>query len=163
MIVRHGRAESFAEEDHLRRLTARGRQDARAGGEWLAGQGIVATYALVSSAVRTRQSWDALAEGCGSGIEPRVEDAAYSADAHTAMDLLRTSPADAEVVMYVGHNPTVASLAQLLDDGHPEPEAFRAMSSGFPAGAIAVLEVGGAWSELGEASGHLVAFHVGRS
>jgi phosphohistidine phosphatase len=161
--MRHGRAESFAEEDHLRRLTARGRQDAGEAGEWLAREGIVATHAFVSSALRTRESWQAVAERSGCTIEPRVEDAVYSADAYTAIDLLRTSPEEAEVVLYVGHNPTAASLAQLLDDGHPEPEAFRAMSSGFPAGAIAVLEVGVPWSELDEASGHLVAFHVGRS
>ena len=36
VVVRHGRAESFAEEDHARRLTERGRRDAAALGEWLA-------------------------------------------------------------------------------------------------------------------------------
>jgi phosphohistidine phosphatase len=157
--MRHGKAESFADEDHHRRLTVRGRGEARDGGEWLARQGIVPTHALVSSATRTTESWEALVEGSGCAIAPLVEDAVYSADAHTAMDLLRTVPEGAEVVLYLGHNPTAASLAQLLDDGNPEPEAFRAMSSGFPAGALAVLEVGVPWSDLEEATGHLVAFH----
>ena len=45
------------------------------------------------------------------------------------------------MVMFVGHNPTAASLAHLLDDGDPDPDAFRAMSAGFPPAALAVLEV----------------------
>ena len=160
--MRHGKAEAFAAEDHARSLTSRGRAEARSGGAWLADQGIVVTHAFVSSATRTRESWEALVEGSGCTVEPRVEDAVYSADAPTAIDVLRTSPEEAEVVLYLGHNPTAASLAHLLDDGEPEPEAFRAMSAGFPTGAIAVLEVGVPWGNLGEATGHLIAFHAGR-
>ena len=94
--------------------------------------------------------------------EPRIEDAAYTADTDTAVDLLRTAPADARMVIFVGHNPTAASLVHHLDDGDPDPDAFRAMARGFPPGALAVLEVAVPWSELGAATGHLAAFHVGR-
>ncbi len=159
--MRHGKAEAFAAEDHLRRLTDRGRRQATAAGEWLAEQGIVPTEAFVSSATRTRQTWRALVAGSGTPAEARVEDAVYSADADSALDVLREAPADSEVVLYVGHNPTAASLAHLLDDGDPEPEAFRAMSAGFPTAAIAVLEIAVPWAEMGPATGHLIAFHVG--
>ncbi len=159
--MRHGKAESFAPEDHLRALTPRGRQDAVAVGRWLSATGIVPTHALVSSATRARDTWEGVAQGCGSAIEARVEDAVYSADADSALDLLRGLPGDAEVVVYVGHNPTAASLVHLLDDGDPDPEAFRALSAGLPPAAVAVLEVGTPWADLAEASGHLVAFHVG--
>jgi phosphohistidine phosphatase len=71
-------------------------------------------------------------------------------------------PTDAQVVIFVGHNPTAASLVHHLDDGDPAPDAFRALARGFPPGALAVLEVGVPWSELGNATGHLAAFHVGR-
>jgi phosphohistidine phosphatase len=160
--MRHGKAEAFATEDHRRRLTERGRREATAAGEWLAEQGIIPTDAFVSSATRTRQTWKALVAGNGTPAEARVEDAVYSADADSALDVLRQARPEAEVVLYVGHNPTAASLAHLLDDGDPEPEAFRAMSAGFPTAAIAVLEVAVPWSELDTATGHLVAFHVGQ-
>ena len=65
-------------------------------------------------------------------------------------------------MLYVGHNPTAASLAHLLDDGDPDPDAFRAMSAGFPTAALAVLEVPVPWAELAAATGHLIAFHVGK-
>ena len=158
--MRHGRAEAFAREDHQRRLTEKGRREATAAGEWLAAQGVVPTDAFVSSAVRTRQTWEALVAGTGTPAEARVEDAVYSADAESALDVLREAPAEAEVVLYVGHNPTAASLAYLLDDGDPDPEAFRAMSAGFPTAAIAVLEIHVPWAELDVATGHLVAFHA---
>jgi phosphohistidine phosphatase len=161
--MRHGKAEAFAPEDHRRRLTDRGRREATAAGRWLAEQGFVPTHAFVSSATRTRQTWDALVAGSGATAEPRVEDAVYSADADSALDVLRDTPADAEVVLYVGHNPTAASLAHLLDDGDPDPGAFRAMSAGFPTAAVAVLEISVPWERLDVATGHLVAFHVGRT
>lgn len=159
--MRHGRAEAFAEEDHRRRLTERGRHDVASAAAWLAGRGVLPTHAFVSSAVRTRDSWDAFVEGSGCSVRPRVDDLVYTADADTAIDLLRTVPEDAEVVLYLGHNPTAASLAHLLDAGDPDPEAFRRLSAGFPAAALAVLEIEVPWADLGEATGRLVAFHAG--
>jgi phosphohistidine phosphatase len=162
VILRHGKAEAFAAEDHLRQLTDRGRRSAVAAGEWLAVHGMVPTHAFVSSAVRARDTWEAAAEGSGSVAEARIEDAVYTADADTALDLLRTAAPDAQVVIFVGHNPTAASMTHVLDDGNPEPQAFRTLARGFPPGALAVLEVTVPWSELGPATGHLVAFHVGK-
>ena len=160
--MRHGRAEQFAAEDHQRRLTTRGVREARGAGEWLVDRGLVPTHALVSSAQRARDTWDGLAEVTGLGIEPEVDDAVYSASPESALDLLRATPADAEVVLLVGHNPTAASLAHLLDDGDPEPEAFRLMSAGFPPAAVAVLDVHVPWAELDTATARLVAFFPGR-
>ena len=162
IILRHGQAESFASEDHQRRLTDRGRRTSLATGEWLARRDMVPTHAFVSSAVRAQETWEAVVEGSGATADIRVEDAAYTADADTAVDLLRTAPADAQVVIFVGHNPTAASLVHHLDDGDPVPDAFRALARGFPPGALAVLELAVPWSELGNATAHLAAFHVGR-
>lgn len=161
MVLRHGKAESFAEEDHRRSLTDRGRHDAEAAGVWLAEHDLVPTHALVSSAVRARSTWEAVATGSRATAEPEVADAAYAADADTAVDLLRASPEDAEVVLIVGHNPTAATLAHLLDDGDPDPDAFRSLSAGFPPAALVVLSVGVAWADLAAGTCHLVAFHVG--
>jgi phosphohistidine phosphatase len=120
------------------------------------------THAFVSSAVRAQETWEAVVEGSGASAETRVEDAVYTADPDTAVDLLRTAPRDAQVVVLVGHNPTAASLVHLLDDGDPEPNAFRGLARGYPPGALAVLEVGVPWAELGPATGHLAAFHVSK-
>lgn len=163
LIVRHGKAEAFATEDHRRRLTDRGTAEVEAAGRWLVERGLAPTHALVSSSARTMETWATLASVSGSDIEPDPSDAVYTAGPDSALDLIRAVPADSEVVMYVGHNPTAASLAHLLDDGHPDPEAFRRMSSGFPTSALAVLDVHVPWSELDAATARLVDFHGGHA
>ncbi|KQT94604.1 hypothetical protein ASG49_07070 [Marmoricola sp. Leaf446] len=160
MVLRHGRAESFAEEDHVRRLTARGRRDATAVGEWLSGAGVRPDAALVSSAARTRETWDLLAAALPEAPEAQVRDDLYSASADTVLDVLRAVPDDVTTLVYVGHNPAVASLAQALEDGEPDVEAFVALSRGFPPGAAAVLQVPVAWSELDAAGARLADFHA---
>jgi phosphohistidine phosphatase len=161
VIMRHGKAESFATEDHRRRLTRRGTREVHAAGQWLAAEGLVPTHAFVSSAVRTQDTWAGLVATTGAGIEPVFSDAIYTAGPDSALDILRGTPDDAEVVLYVGHNPTAASLAHVLDDGDPDPEAFRAMTAGFPTSAMAVLDVHVPWAELDAASARLVAFYPG--
>lgn len=160
MVVRHGRAESFADEDHARRLTGRGRRDAAAVGEWLAGSGVRPDAALVSSAARTRETWDSVAAALPEAPEAQLRDDLYTASADTVLDALRAVPDHVTTLVYVGHNPTVASLAQALEDGEPDVEAFVALSRGFPPGAAAVLRVPVAWSDLDAAGARLVDFHA---
>jgi len=120
------------------------------------------THAFVSSAVRALATWERVAHGARSTAEVFVEDGLYTAGPDSVLDSLRTAPEDASVLMYVGHNPTAASLAHVLDDGEPDPAAFRAMSEGYPTAAMAVLEVGVAWADLNAATARLIAFHVGQ-
>ena len=75
---------------------------------------------------------------------------------------MRETADDVAALVVVGHNPTMAYLAQLLDDGTGDEEAGQQMATGFPAGAVARFEVTGAWADLDLASARLVAFHVGR-
>ncbi len=162
VIMRHAKAEPFSAEDHARTLTARGRRDAAEAGLWLAGRGIVPDCAFVSSSVRTVDTWEALAHGARSSAEVRVEDSIYSASPEATLDVLRTAPLDSQVLAYVGHNPAAAYLAHMLDDGEPDPAAFREMSEGYPTAALTVLEVRVPWAELDVATCHITAFHVGR-
>jgi phosphohistidine phosphatase len=161
VIMRHGKAEAFAAEDHRRRLTERGAREVYAAGQWLLAQDLVPTHAFVSSAVRTQDTWQGLVAATGASCEPVVDDAIYSAGPETVVDILRGAPEDAEVVLYVGHNPTAASLAHLLDDGDPDPEAFRGLTTGLPTSALAVLDVHVPWAELDTGSARLVGFHPG--
>jgi phosphohistidine phosphatase len=163
--MRHARAESFATDDHARRLTGRGRRDALEAGQWLAAHGLVPDRVLVSSAVRAVATWQAVAEGLGtpSATADSVEDALYGARAEDGLEALRAVPEEVDCVLYVGHNPTVFSLVHLLDDGNADPDAFRAMSVGYPPCAMTVFELDVPWAELGEGTGRVVAFHVGQA
>src|SRR4051812_25496488 len=63
VLMRHAKAVQSGPSDLERQLTDRGVVDATEAGQWLAGRGIEPHQALVSSAVRTQQTWEAVNEG----------------------------------------------------------------------------------------------------
>lgn len=165
VLVRHAQATPFAETDHARPLTERGRGDARALGRWLAatlGDDAGPGAALVSDAVRARQTWELLAAAAGWEATVEPQRAVYEAGPAALLDLVRGVDEGARSVVVVGHNPTLGVLVQLLDDGTGDPDAVTATLAGHPTAGAAVVEVPGPWGELAEAAAVLRAFHVGR-
>jgi phosphohistidine phosphatase len=162
VVIRHAKAEQDGPTDFERPLAERGRRDAAEAGSWLAAQGVVPDHALVSAALRTEQTWAALASAAGWTLEPELDRGLYTAGPEAAFDIIRLVPAEASTVVVIGHNPTIAYVAQLLDDGTGSPEAAAEMIGDFPTSAVAVFAYDGAWSDLGEGTARLEAFHVGR-
>ncbi|MDH2415752.1 histidine phosphatase family protein [Nocardioides sp. CER19] len=156
VIVRHAKAEAYGATDHERPLTERGITAAAQAGTWLAGRGVTPDRAVVSDAVRTRQTWEAMAAEAGWTLEPELDSSLYEADAETALDVIRGLEDDVTTTVVVGHNPTMAYLAQVLDvEG-----ASQLAATGFPTAAVAVFEYDGPWADLAEASTRLVDVHV---
>jgi phosphohistidine phosphatase len=160
--MRHAKAEQSGASDYERELTDRGVVDATQAGEWLATRGVEPDHALVSAAVRAQQTWEAVNEGGGWDLEGNFEEALYEAGTESALDLLRATDDHVGTLVVVGHNPTIASLAALLDDAEGDEEAGNEMALGFPTSALAVFSYDGDWADLDEASARVVAFHVGR-
>ena len=164
LVLRHAKAEPFAESDHSRRLTERGRQSAHDVGRHLRERDLLPDYALVSTATRTRETWAEVAEGAGaSATRVSFDDALFAGSADAALDALRAAPEDASTVLYVGHNPTAEYFCHLLDDGEGDPSAVSEMLHGFPPAALAVLEVAVPWTDLAAETGRIVGYYVGRS
>lgn len=161
--MRHAKAEQAAATDLERELLDGGREDAAEAGSWLARHGISPDHALVSAAARTRQTWEALAAAAGWVLDAAVDRGLYTASPETALDLMRLTPEGAETLVVVGHNPTVAYLAQLLDDGEGDVAASNEMAMGYPAGAVTVMEYDGEWADLDAGTARVMAFHVGRA
>jgi phosphohistidine phosphatase len=162
VLMRHAKAEQSGPTDFERQLADRGLVDATEAGQWLAGRGVEPDAALVSAAVRTEQTWDSVNEAAGWDLEATLEEALYEAGTESALDLVRQTEEGVSTLVVVGHNPTMASLAQLVDDGDGDDEAGNEMALGFPTSAVAVFSYDGEWAELDEAGASLVAFHVGR-
>jgi len=161
-VMRHGKAEQAGRTDFEREIAERGRVDSADTGSWLADQGFVPDLALVSAARRTVGTWESVAAGGGFDVEPRLSQVLYGAGPETCLDLVRELPSDATSVILVGHNPTMAYLASLLDDGEGDPAVSAEMMSGYPTSAVALFEYDGEWADLAEAGVRLVAYHVGR-
>lgn len=162
VVIRHAKAEQAGPTDFERELAARGRADSAALGAWLAARGVVADHALVSAATRTQQTWAEVAGAAGWTIDAELDRGLYAAGPETALDILRAAPDDAGTLVVIGHNPTIAYLAQLLDDGEGDSDATNEMATGYPTGAVALLEYAGSWADLDEGSATLTAFHVAR-
>lgn len=161
VVMRHARPEQVAATDHQRPLSEGGRDDAAAVGRWLAAQGIIPDRALVSDALRTRETWAAVCAAAGWAIEADFDRSLYTGGEDTVCDLLRDLDETAHTVLVIGHNPTMSTVAMLLDDGEGDPEAGNELAvSGYPAGAVALFEYAGSWPDLAHYTATIRAFHV---
>jgi phosphohistidine phosphatase len=163
IVMRHAKAEPFASSDRARRLTDRGLAAALDMGTYLRDRRLLPDYAVVSSAVRTRQTWAAVVETSGvTGCEVSFDDAVFNGSAEVVLEALRAVPPTAGTVMFVGHNPSAAFVCHSLDDGDGDADAVAALLQGFPPAAMALLEVSVPWDQLGPATGRVVGNYVGR-
>lgn len=163
VIARHAKAEQSGPSDFERPLSDRGHRDGAATGRWLAEQGVTPDAAFVSAALRTRETWAVVARAAQWGLVPEFDEGLYAAESDTVMDLLRLQDDEVATVIVVGHNPTMAYLAQMLDDGEADPSVGEAMVADFPTSAVAILGYDGPWADLELGSSRLLGFHVGRS
>lgn len=162
VVMRHSKAEAGGPSDHERALADRGRADAEEAGRWLREQGVAPDAALVSDALRTQETWAAVAGGAGWELEPDFVAALYAAGPDAAIDLVRETDPDVGCLVVIGHNPTMAYVAELLDDGDGDADATTALiTRGLPTSGLAVFEVPGEWTTVGAGTCHLRAFHVG--
>jgi phosphohistidine phosphatase len=163
IVLRHAKAEPFAASDLSRTLTDRGVASARDVGAHLREHDTLPEYAVVSSAVRTRETWDAVVQTSGLvGCQVSFDDAVFTGSPDVVIEALRAAPEDAGTVIFVGHNPTAAYLCHYLDNGDGETEAVSELLQGFPPAAVAVLEVSVPWADLGAETGRVVGYYVGR-
>lgn len=162
--MRHAKAEPYGPTDHERRLTARGRGSALEAGRHLREVDLVPEVALVSSSVRTRETWAAVAEGSGAP-EARATflETLFAGGPEEVIEAVQAVPEGVGTVLYIGHNPTATFLAHLLDDGEGEASAVSGMLRGLPPGALVGLEVVVPWADLAAETGRVVDFHVGAS
>ena len=76
--------------------------DATEAGQWLANRGIEPDLALVSAAVRTQQTWEAVNEAGGWDLEGTPEDSLDAAGTESALDLIRETEDVIRTLVVVG-------------------------------------------------------------
>lgn len=162
ILVRHSEAGSGS-PDEERELTDGGWEDAREAGRWLHEFGIGVDETFCSTAVRARQTCEAVWDGGCSEADVRVDSRVYNASAQRLLDVIREADQDANVVMVVGHAPGIPYLTSILADGEGSDQAHDALAHGYPTTGIAILSYSGHWSELGPATARLERFHVARA
>lgn len=150
VLLRHAKAEAAgALDDRLRPLALKGRRQAGEVGASLHAAGLVPDLVLVSSAVRTRQTWDLLRGALGLGSDAaRLSDELYSAGVRSLVAVLRELDGDPGCVLVVGHEPTVSQTASALAGPGSDDAAVARVRVGVPTATYSVLDLAGPWGDL---------------
>lgn len=161
LLMRHGKAEEGSgKPDHDRVLAKRGVRQGELAGAWLREQGLVPDLVICSTAVRTRQTWDAVRRGGARAEYVEYRRPVYQGGAESLLETIREDAGDSSTVLVVGHNPTMAETTTLLSDGDGSAQAHEALAGGFVTSGIAVLRYSGEWPDLEFGSCKLERFHV---
>lgn len=114
ILMRHAESgwDNPLQPDHDRTLNDRGRRAATGVGAWLAEHGYLPDEALVSSATRTRETWNRLAAQLPCAPEAEIVSALYNAAAAQMLRILRA--AGGARTLLIGHNPGISELAAIL-------------------------------------------------
>ena len=120
LILRHGKAENFADSGHDkdRRLVRRGEENAKYMGKQIKDHMKKPDLVLVSSATRTQETASFVMKALGD-IPVVTEDRIYNADGETLWDIITDYAHDDKTVLIIGHNPGLIILMYMLmdDDG----------------------------------------------
>jgi phosphohistidine phosphatase len=148
ILLRHAKSDwSGHEADHDRPLAKRGRRQAPEAGRWLATHVDRIELAVVSTAKRSRTTWDLVSAELGERPETRHEDGVYAADVGELLDMVRSLDEDLGTIVLVGHNPGLEELAETLTGGRVP----------MPTSALAVIRLDGPWASAGRGRGVLRA------
>lgn len=160
LLLRHAKSswDDEAADDYDRRLSGRGRKNARALAKYLQASGFHPAMVLCSAATRTRETF-AILESSLEGIPVSFEAELYEATKHDLLTRLRRLDSHLESVLLIGHNPGLERLAAALCNGHGHPIALARMTEKFPTGTLAVLNADMAdWAALEDGSCRLAEF-----
>ena len=141
ILLRHGKAEpeSSSGEDFDRHLAPRGQAESAEMAARLADLGFLPDVVLVSTAMRTRETW-AAAEPHFPKAKARFDDELYHADSGAVRHAAAQAGASAGTVMVVGHNPGLQELAvRLLTEGAAPASLISRAARQFPTAAAAVF------------------------
>ena len=147
ILLRHAKSDwSAGLPDRRRPLNSRGRRQAPATGEWLAGEFDEVDLAVVSVATRAQMTWRLVSAELDPLPEVIDAEAAYTFDGQELLDIVEDLPESVSTVVLVGHNPALEELMEIAT-GRVVP---------MPTSAVAVLRFH-QWADIGAGAGTVVA------
>jgi phosphohistidine phosphatase len=160
VLLRHAKAKQpDGGSDANRALTARGHADSSAAGAWLRAQGWQPGQVLCSPSRRTRETWQGVRVALGPAAAETtlvLEAALYDEGAREILDAIRRTATEIDVLLVIGHNPTISTLSAVLDPGDGPDEGLRTAG-------LAVHQVEGDWSDFAPGQAPRRAAHTARA
>lgn len=165
LLLRHSKAERGHSglRDHDRRLAERGREDAPKLGAYIAKHGFLPDRVVVSTSVRTRETWSLAAAAMSGRPKARFDERIYEAEPETLLAVLRETGRSVKTLLMVGHNPGIHELAvQLVASG--DIDTRQRMQEGFPTSGLAIIEFAlDNWERVHPHAGRLERFITPRT
>ena len=158
-LLRHAKAAhpTAHQNDFDRPLSARGRADAALIGERMTGLKI--DLAVVSTARRTRETWDLARQSLQPAPDLALEPGLYLSSAGSLIARLREISDRFRHVLVIGHNPGLHEIAFWLASSGASTLARSEMQRKFPTAALAVFQLGETpWSALAPETARLDLF-----
>jgi phosphohistidine phosphatase len=165
LLLRHAKAERSqpGARDHDRSLTERGRTDAGKLGAYIARHRLAPDLAMVSTAARTRQTWELVAAALPETPAVRFEERIYEASPEAILQAIKQAEPRVRTLLVIGHNPGLQELAAMLVAAG-DVEARQRLNEEFPTAALAVIEFASEdWGRVHRQGGRLEHFVAPRS
>ena len=159
-LLRHAKSgwDDTVARDFDRPLNAKGRKAAQVVGAHLRKLDLDFDHIVASPAERVKQTIEDVAAGYGRTIAPAWDKRLYLASSATLLDVARESPAEAQRLLMIGHNPGLEDFVLLLM-GSGDPALVREAELKYPTATVAELTFPiDHWAELAPASGTLTRF-----
>jgi phosphohistidine phosphatase len=160
ILLRHAKSEKAEPgmRDHERRLNARGQHDAPLMGAYMARHALIPDRVIVSTAERTRETWQRLAEALGDRPQVTYEERLYNAGSEAILALAKQIEPPVRTLMMIGHNPGLHDLARLLI-ASGDVEARERLNEGLPTSGLAVIDFASHdWGKVHPRGGRLERF-----
>ena len=159
LLFRHAKATvATGHDDHERPLMERGRRDAARVAAFVAASGLTPDLVVHSGARRARETAEIARAAWPRAVETRTEPRLYDASRSAVEAVVRALPDACASVMLVGHNPSLADVANHLIGQGADFDLLR-ISAKFPTGSVAALEFDVAhWRDIQPGSAKLAGF-----
>lgn len=150
ILFRHGKSDWHADfdHDHERPVNKRGIKASRAMGKWLSDTDQVPSHTVISSALRTQQTFKFAAEEGEWDTEMVVDGSLYDSTVEAYLHVLKGLPDSHESALIVGHEPTCSGTTSRLAGRF---DVF------FPTATMARLDLDiESWSDVAPGCGTLI-------
>jgi phosphohistidine phosphatase len=143
--------------DRDRRLEARGRGESRQMADYLVQHALRPDRVIVSSAQRTRETWEHMAPAFAAAPPVDYDDRLYESSPKNILEVVKEADRSANALLVIGHNPGLHDVARLLLA--PRAQDAHQLHAGLPTAGLVVIDFAGDdWRLLKAGSGHLARF-----
>lgn len=132
-------------------------------GRYMADHALTPDHAIVSTAVRTRETWRLLVDAFSHQPPVDFEDRIYEASPREIIATIAKTPSSAKTLLVVGHNPGLQEAGMVVT-GSGDAKARDRFSAKFPTAALAVIDLDITdWAAIRPGSGRMERFVTPRA